>query len=54
MIALFTMAREGDRPKPVLYPSRFWYYAGNSEPDGTVMCHKESRRKPTLSSIMGR
>jgi len=54
MIALSTMTGEDDRPKPVLHSSLFWYYAGNSEPDGTAMRHKESRRQPTLSSIMGK
>jgi len=54
MIMFSAMARADDRPKPVLHLFRFWYYAGNSEPGGTAMWHKESRRKPTLSSIMGR
>ena len=54
MIDLSTVGRADDRPKPVLHALLFWYYAGNSEPGGTSMCHKESRRKPTLSSIMGR
>jgi len=54
MIMFSAMAGADDRPKPVLHLFRFWYYAGNSEPGGTAMCHKESRRKPTLSSIMGR
>jgi len=54
MITLFTTAKVGDRPKTLLPVFLFWYYAGNSEPDGIAMRHKEGRRKPTLSSIMGR
>jgi hypothetical protein len=54
MIAFSTTAKVEDRPKTLLPVSLFWYYAGNSWPDGTAMCHKESRRKQTISSIMGR
>ena len=54
MITLSTTVKVEDRPKTLLPVSLFWYYAGNSGPDGIAMCHKEGRRKPTLSSIMGR